>query len=134
MPSSRLVNRNVVGENGRTSMRLEPELWDALREICRRETSDIGTMIRRIEAHSRTQQGGGEGDGAGGRTSAVRVFIVQYFRAIAEGKASDCEKISETAETTDTKPGQPEKLAQSLPAIAAIAGAAGRPFADSAPV
>ena len=128
MPSSRLVNRNVVGESGRTSMRLEPELWDALREICRQERTDIGTMIRRIEAHSRTQPG------AGGRTSAVRVFIVQYFRAIAEGKASDCEKISETAETTDTKPGQPEKLAQSLPAIAAIAGAAGRPFAESAPV
>jgi hypothetical protein len=27
MTVSRLVNRNVVAERGRTSMRLEPELW-----------------------------------------------------------------------------------------------------------
>ena len=27
---SRLINRNVVAERGRTSMRLEPELWEAL--------------------------------------------------------------------------------------------------------
>jgi hypothetical protein len=26
---SRLINRNVVAERGRTSMRLEPELWDS---------------------------------------------------------------------------------------------------------
>ena len=83
MPISRLVNRNVIGESGRTSMRMEPELWDALREICRREKSDIGAMIRRIEAQSR---GTGEDavDASGGRTSAVRVFIVQYYRALAE--------------------------------------------------
>ncbi|MBV8397624.1 MAG: ribbon-helix-helix domain-containing protein, partial [Acetobacteraceae bacterium] len=33
MAKSRLVNRNVVAGRGRTSMRLEPELWDALYEI-----------------------------------------------------------------------------------------------------
>ena len=33
MARSRLINRNVVAERGRTSMRLEPELWDALAEI-----------------------------------------------------------------------------------------------------
>ena len=52
-------------------MRLEPELWDALREIANRERSDLGTIIRQIESQSPS----------GGRTSAVRVFIVQYFRA-----------------------------------------------------
>lgn len=86
MPGSRLVNRNVVGESGRTSMRLEPELWDALREICQREQSDIGTIIRRVESQGRTQHGRDDGDAAGGRTSGIRVFIVQYFRALAEGK------------------------------------------------
>lgn len=71
MSSSRLVNRNVISGTGRTSMRLEPELWEALRDIARRENGDVGSLIRRIEAQS----------AAGGRTSAVRVFIVQYFRA-----------------------------------------------------
>jgi predicted DNA-binding ribbon-helix-helix protein len=68
---SRLVNRNVVAERGRTSMRLEPELWDALLEICDREGQDLSTLVRRIEA----------GGHQGGRTSAVRVFVLSYFRA-----------------------------------------------------
>jgi predicted DNA-binding ribbon-helix-helix protein len=69
--SSRLVNRNVVASRGRTSMRLEPELWDALAEICTRERQDLPSLMRQIEAMSY----------AGSRTSAVRVFVVQYFRA-----------------------------------------------------
>ncbi|HSR71382.1 MAG TPA: ribbon-helix-helix domain-containing protein, partial [Kiloniellales bacterium] len=35
-PSS-LVNRNVFVGKRRTSLRLEPAMWDALAEICRRE-------------------------------------------------------------------------------------------------
>lgn len=71
--SSRLLNRNVVAERGRTSMRLEPELWDALYEICDREGVTVGELIRGIEAKGH----------AGGRTSAVRVYILQYFLAAA---------------------------------------------------
>lgn len=71
--ASRLVNRNVVAGRGRTSMRLEPELWDALYEICQREQVPIGEIVRRVEAR---------GD-PGGRTSAVRVFVIQYFRTAA---------------------------------------------------
>lgn len=73
MSTSRLINRNVVAERGRTSMRLEPELWDALTEICEREGQDMSTLVRQVEAHGH----------AGGRTSAVRVFIIDYFRAAA---------------------------------------------------
>ena len=71
--ASRLVNRNVVAGRGRTSMRLEPELWDALYEICQREQVPIGEIVRRVESRG----------GPGGRTSAVRVFVMQYFRAAA---------------------------------------------------
>ena len=70
MPGSRLVNRNVNASRGRTSMRLEPELWDALADICQREHIRMGELVRRIEARGH----------AGGRTSAVRVFIVDYYR------------------------------------------------------
>jgi predicted DNA-binding ribbon-helix-helix protein len=73
MSVSRLVNRNVVAERGRTSMRLEPELWDLLSEICERESRDMSSLVRQIEA---------AGD-AGGRTSAVRVFVTTYFYAAA---------------------------------------------------
>jgi predicted DNA-binding ribbon-helix-helix protein len=73
MPTSRLINRNVIAERGRTSMRLEPELWDALGEICEREDQDMSTLVRQIEAAGHT----------GGRTSAIRVFILNYYRAAA---------------------------------------------------
>ena len=70
MNSSRLVNRNVTSLRGRTSMRLEPELWEALREICHRECLTLGELIRRIEQRGHP----------GGRTSAVRVHVLHYFR------------------------------------------------------
>ncbi len=73
MPDSRLVNRNVVTGTGRTSMRLEPELWDALGEICQREGQDLHEVIRGIDS----------GRSMGGRTSAVRVYVLQYFRVAA---------------------------------------------------
>lgn len=70
---SRLINRNVVARQGRTSMRLEPELWSALDEICRREGLTLAGLVQRTEATCHP----------GGRTSAVRVFALSYFRAAA---------------------------------------------------
>ena len=73
MGESRLVNRNINATGGRTSMRLEPEFWDALAEICQRESLVQAELIRTIEQRSSTVS----------RTSAVRVHILQYFRAAA---------------------------------------------------
>jgi len=70
MPPSRLINRNVIAGRGRTSMRLEPELWDALSEICEREDQDMSAVVRQVESAGHT----------GGRTSAIRVFILNYYR------------------------------------------------------
>ena len=70
MGPSRLVNRNVTASRGRTSMRLEPELWDALGEICRRENVTTGEVVKRVEQLGYP----------GGRTSAVRVYVLKYFR------------------------------------------------------
>jgi len=54
-------------------MRLEPELWDALLEICLREDLDAGELVRQIEAKGHI----------GGRTSAVRVYVLSYYRIAA---------------------------------------------------
>ncbi len=54
-------------------MRLEPELWEALSEICEREGQDMSTMVRQVESAGHS----------GGRTSAIRVFILNYFRSAA---------------------------------------------------
>lgn len=71
--ASRLINRNVIAQSGRTSMRLEPELWDALQEICLLETITLSDLVQRIESEGHP----------GGRTSAIRVHLVTYFRKIA---------------------------------------------------
>jgi predicted DNA-binding ribbon-helix-helix protein len=73
MSASRLVNRNVIAGGVRTSMRLEPELWDALREIGEREKQPAGRLLYQIE----------DVGYSGGRTSAVRVFIMGYYRSAA---------------------------------------------------
>jgi predicted DNA-binding ribbon-helix-helix protein len=70
---SRLVNRNVKALCGRTSMRLEPELWAALEEICRREKTAVGDVVKQVD----------QAGFPGGRTSAVRVYVLTYFRKAA---------------------------------------------------
>lgn len=67
---SRLLVRTLCVASGRTTMRLEPELWDALDEICRRERLTLGELVRRIHVR-------------GNRTSSVRTYALVYFRAAA---------------------------------------------------
>lgn len=67
---SRLAIRTVITASGRTTMRLEPEFWDALGEICRRERLTLSELVRRIDL-------------PGSRTSAVRIYALLYFRAAA---------------------------------------------------
>jgi predicted DNA-binding ribbon-helix-helix protein len=71
--TSRLVSRNVGSAAGRTSMRLEPEVWDALEEMCARENTSLREIVQRIDG----------AEDSGGRTSAVRVHVLGYFRAAA---------------------------------------------------
>ena len=54
-------------------MRFEPEFWEALAEICRRERQDLNSLVQQIEAAGHP----------GSRTSAVRVFLLEYFRNAA---------------------------------------------------
>ena len=77
---STLINRNVTVGGRRTSLRLEPAMWDALEEICRREEMSQHELCAMIDERRR----------ASSLTAAIRVFIVNYFRAAAteEGHAS----------------------------------------------
>ena len=77
---STLINRNVFVGDRRTSLRLEPAMWDALAEICRREEITVHDLCELIDERRR----------ASSLTAAIRVFIVTYFRAAAteEGHAS----------------------------------------------
>jgi predicted DNA-binding ribbon-helix-helix protein len=68
---STLVNRNVTVNGHRTSMRLEPAMWDALDEIGRRERVSVHGLCSLVDGQ-RSQSS---------LTAAMRVFILSYFRS-----------------------------------------------------
>ncbi len=70
-----LVARNVTVFGHRTSLRLEPELWTALEEICGLERISIHDLCGLVDKRRNGLS----------RTSAVRVFALTYFRAAARG-------------------------------------------------
>ena len=74
-----LVIRNITIGGRRTTMRLEPAMWDALEEICQRENLPRHELCGKIDNFRQ----------ASSLTTAVRVFIATYFRAAAteEGHA-----------------------------------------------
>lgn len=70
--NSRLRSRNIVVTGRRTSVRLEPAMWEALKDIATIEHSTINEIVSAI-AECRTS--------SGSLTSAIRVFVMAYFRA-----------------------------------------------------
>lgn len=63
-----LVSRNVFLGSRRTSMRLEPEMWEALVEIAAAEGTSLHGLVTRIA----TQRGAN-------LTSAVRCFVITHY-------------------------------------------------------
>lgn len=76
---SSLVSRNFIGPAGQTSLRLEPELWDGLVEVCQREEWSRSEMIAVARAAYRDRR----------TASAVRTYLVVYFRAAAAKKIQE---------------------------------------------
>ena len=72
-PISSLALRNIVVGGHRTSVRLEPTMWDALREIARRQQLTIGELITKIDRER----------SASSLTSAIRVYVVDFYRSAA---------------------------------------------------
>ncbi|MBM3488564.1 MAG: ribbon-helix-helix domain-containing protein [Alphaproteobacteria bacterium] len=72
MPS-RVISRNVRVSGHRTSVRLESEIWEAIEEICRRENLTIRALFFDVDGKR----------GEMGLTAALRVFVLDYFRAAA---------------------------------------------------
>ena len=68
---SSLVSRNVKVHGHRTSVRLEPQMWDSMTEICRREfctPDDVCSYVaERKPPHDSL-------------SSSLRVFMLDYFR------------------------------------------------------
>jgi predicted DNA-binding ribbon-helix-helix protein len=79
-PSS-LVIHNVVVAGHRTSVRLEPTMWEALREIARHRQTTLHDLVTQIDRQRE----------ASSLTAAIRVYIVDFYRsaALRAGDATD---------------------------------------------
>lgn len=71
-PKSTLISRNITVLGRRTSVRLEPEMWTALREIAKREDCKIHDICSLIQLRKNPNTS---------LTAAIRVFLMLYFRA-----------------------------------------------------
>ncbi|HLF58592.1 MAG TPA: ribbon-helix-helix domain-containing protein [Alphaproteobacteria bacterium] len=94
---STLVNRNVTVNGHRTSMRLEPAMWEALEDICRRENRTIHDFCSLVDTQ-RTQSS---------LTAAMRVFILGYFRSGLTQQAASAEVSPRLGDAAVTKPWSP---------------------------
>jgi predicted DNA-binding ribbon-helix-helix protein len=77
---STLVSKNITIRGHRTSIRLEPEMWDALRDIATREGTTIHNICSLISLRKVDESS---------LTASIRVFLMLYYRAAttAEGHA-----------------------------------------------
>lgn len=69
---STLVSRNITVRGRRTSVRLEPEMWTALRDIAKREQCRIHDICSLIDMRKNPRTS---------LTAAIRVFLMLYYRA-----------------------------------------------------
>ncbi len=65
--------RNVTVAGRRTSLRMEPEMWDALQEVASREKQTLHDLCTAV-AKKR---------GLHSMTAAIRVYLLNYFRDAA---------------------------------------------------
>lgn len=74
IPKPTLISRNITIFGKRTSIRLEPEMWEGLKDVANREQCRVHDVCSLISARKRDQSS---------LTAAIRVFIMLYFKAAA---------------------------------------------------
>jgi len=76
---ARTVKRSVTLAGHRTSISLEKEFWEALQTIRQQRGVSTNELISEID------QARGSQEYDVGLSSAVRVYVLQYFQAKSEG-------------------------------------------------
>jgi predicted DNA-binding ribbon-helix-helix protein len=75
---SRVVKRSIVIAGHKTSVSLEDQFWDALREIATARGTAVGILVSSIDADRKH----------GNLSSAIRLFVLDHYRAQADARRS----------------------------------------------
>ena len=76
MMNSPVVKRSIVVGGHKTSVSLEQAFWNSMKEISRQRGKTLSELVSEID--SKRQQGN--------LSSAIRLFVLDYFRITAEGR------------------------------------------------
>jgi predicted DNA-binding ribbon-helix-helix protein len=75
---SSVVKRSIIRDGHKSSVSLEDQFWDALREIAERERVTVSALVGTID----------HGPNRRNLSSAIRVFVLDHFRRSSEQKIS----------------------------------------------
>ena len=75
---SRVIKRSIVIAGHKTSVSLEDQFWDALREIATARGTAVGALVSSIDADRKH----------GNLSSAIRLFVLDHYRAQADARRS----------------------------------------------
>ena len=77
-PHSPIIKRSINLAGHKTSVTLEGEFWNALQDIARSKNISIPVLIDQI-GHERI---------GGNLSSSVRLFVLEYFKALSQRRAT----------------------------------------------
>src|SRR5215470_6570320 len=75
---SSVVKRSIIRDGHKSSVSLEDQFWDGLREIAERERVTVSALVGTID----------HGPNRRNLSSAIRVFVLDHFRRNGDGKLS----------------------------------------------
>lgn len=84
-----LLSKNLTVGRKRTSVRLEPEIWDALENVRIREGVPLNMLVKLIADLRKKDQS---------LSSAIRVFLMKYYQNISDGRSTQIEQAAKNSQ------------------------------------
>jgi len=73
----RPIKRSLTIAGHRTSISLEPEFWDGLREVAAASGVTMAALVARVDAERAASAGDGDDGGLSGR---LRVLVLRHYQ------------------------------------------------------
>jgi predicted DNA-binding ribbon-helix-helix protein len=87
--NSPVVKRSIVIAGHKTSVSLEDAFWQGLKDIAAGRQLTLSELVASIDT----------GRHQGNLSSAIRLFVLDHYRALAGGRRSPREKAARSAES-----------------------------------
>jgi predicted DNA-binding ribbon-helix-helix protein len=68
--NSRIIKRSIIRNGHKSSVSLEDQFWDCLREIAKSKKLTVSKLVEEIDHHRSSYN----------LSSAIRLFVLEYYR------------------------------------------------------